>query len=607
MSPSMAGRALQSAQAFSVPVEGAAGVLYGLLIAFSVVTLVELFRKKAPVKYLLRPDDGYFSHRGQSKWPTLALSYFASGMGAWIVYGTTELGATRAVSWWGVIGYSSGSAEVCTSEVYTFSNVQVPAVLLIFLGPLVKRRVDADEKLQLGGFSATDFALKRYGRVMHLHVCCISCFFMYIYMVAELTTIGNVYALLVGKSTKEDDSAGYTTMVTVSVAAFTWFYTAVAGLPASILTDKVQGAVIAVLVVMLLFSCVTLKSNQVSEKEFDKSTGWFSKGFEALVSLWIAIASAGLFNQGHWQRVWAAASDRDIRIGFSLGALMTFFVMMFFGIMGMIAFTNDREAYESYDKLAYLSFFDLLQPLPQFWHYITLALLTMLAASSLDTVQNGISSVLSADLLNHKLSPNWSRLIVVGFNVAAVIQAADRFEVVPLFLVADLVCSTVVGPLFAGLMTQDLKWGPFYIAAPTEVGAFLGACSGIAAVLVNGKINGVRTATNPRTGDVYQRGPFAYFWLKNTKADGSSYDCALCGAKTMTTFIIVPLVAFFATFVFSTIDVYIGGEAARQPFLKIPRLDSVIDEAVKAVPIDALSIEDNSELRQRNKESAPLE
>mmetsp|Transcript_7260 Transcript_7260/g.25455 ORF Transcript_7260/g.25455 Transcript_7260/m.25455 type:complete len:594 (+) Transcript_7260:164-1945(+) len=593
MSPSMAGRALQAAEKFNVPVAGAWGVLYGLLISFSVVTIVELFRKKAPLQLVVRPDDGFLSHRGQSKWYSIALSFFASGMGAWIVYGTTELGATRAVSWWGVIGYSSGSA--------------VPAILLIWLGPIIKKRVDADEKLQLGGFSATDFALKRYGRVMHLHVCCISCFYMYIYMVAELTTIGNVYALLVGKNTSGEDNTSYTTAVAISVAAFTWFYTLVAGLPASILTDKVQGVVIVILVVMLLFSCTTQKRNAVSEVQFDQATGWFSKGFESLVILWIAIISAELFNQGNWQRVWAAESDRDMRIGFVIGAIMVFLVMMFFGIMGMIAYANDRTAYESYDKLAYLSFFDLLQPLPRFWHYVTLALLSMLAASSLDTLQNGISSVLSSDLLNHKLSPNWSRLVVVGFNVAAVIQAADRFEVVPLFLVADLVCSTAVGPLFAGIITEDFKLGRFYIAAPTEVGAFLGACAGIAAVLVNGKINGVRTATNPITGDIYQRGPFAYFWLKNTKQDGTPYDCALCGAKTMVTFIVVPLVAFFATFVFSTLDVYVGGEAARRPFLKVPRLDSVIDEAVKAVPIDHEGKEDDSELRQRNKEVAALE
>ena len=34
-----------------------------------------------------------------------------------------------------------------------------------------------------------------------------------------------------------------------------------------------------------------------------------------VLSLFIAIASAELFNQGSWQRVWAAKSDRDFGIG----------------------------------------------------------------------------------------------------------------------------------------------------------------------------------------------------------------------------------------------------------------------------------------------------
>ena len=37
---------------------------------------------------------------------------------------------------------------------------------------------------------------------------------------------------------------------------------------------------------------------QVSQKQLDNASGWFSEGFEALVTLWIAIISAELFNQG---------------------------------------------------------------------------------------------------------------------------------------------------------------------------------------------------------------------------------------------------------------------------------------------------------------------
>ncbi len=78
-----------------------------------------------------------------------------------------------------------------------------------------------------------------------------------------------------------------------------------------------------------------------------------------------------------------------------------------------------------------------------------------------------------------------------------------------LFLVADLVCATAVLPVFLGLMIKDNG----FIAAPTELGAFMGILSGFAAVLVNGKIIGFDRAVNSITGEVIASGPFSYFWL----------------------------------------------------------------------------------------------
>lgn len=569
----MIGRFLQESTPYNVPEDGAFGVLYGVLIATACLTVGAIaLRKDSTLAAVLRPTDSFLSARGTSAWYSIALSFFASGMGAWIVYGTTEMGATRALSWWGVIGYSTASG--------------VPAVVIMWLGPLIRRRVGTD-----AGFSATDFALTRYGRLMHLHVVCISCFYMYIYMVAELTSLGNIYASFVGKSVAGDDSERYTTIVAVVAIVFTWSYTALAGLPASILTDKFQGVVITAVCVMLLVATTTLESNKVSAREYDAGTGWFSKGFEALVTLWIAIISAELFNQGNWQRVFAAKSDADLRKGFGLGAFLVMVVMLFFGVMGTIAYSRDRAAYDGFEKLAYLSFFDLLRELPRFWHYVTLALVTTLAASSLDTLQNGLASVLSNDLLRHKLSPNWSRLVVIGFNVAAVVQAADRFEIVPLFLVADLVCATAVFPLFLGLWREDLEVGPLTLPAPTELGAFLGALAGIAAVMVNGEINDVNKAANPYTGKVYDKTAFAYFWGINAKADGSPYECALCGPKLMVTFIVVPLVSAAATILFSAVDVYVGGAKAREPFLVIPRLDDAVAAPLVEKAVDASDLE----------------
>jgi len=569
---SLTSRLLQQAtEPFNVPESGAEGVLYGILCFTCLLTVgAMVFVDKVPFAEVLRPTEKYLSARGTAGWWAVATSYFSGGMGAWIIYGTPEMGATRALSWWAVIGYSTASA--------------FPAFVLLWLAPLVKRKVGGEN-----GFTATDFARTRYGRLMHLYVCCISCFYMYIFLVAELTSVANVYATLVGKSIEGTDSEVYTRNIAIVVVCFTWFYTALAGLPASILTDKFQGVVIVVFVTIILVAATTLKSNEVSRQEFDEGTGWFSKGFEAFVTLWIAILSAELFNQSTWQRVFAAKSNRDMNVGFALGGLMVTLIMLFFGVMGMIAYSRDRVSYDTYQKLGYLSFLDLIRNLPRAWHYVVLALITTLAASSIDSLQNGLASVLSSDLLRQKLSPNWSRLVVVGFNIAAVIQAAQRFEVVPLFLCADLVCATAVLPLFLGLWDEDLKVGPLTVPAPTELGAFFGCLAGLAAVVVNGEVNDVNKAVNPYTGKVYEKGNLSYFWAINYKSDGSPYECALCGTKLMVTFIVVPLVAGAATVLFSALDRLSGGDAAKEPFIVIPRLDDV-DEAAPLV-LDEKAIE----------------
>ena len=69
-------------------------------------------------------EDFFLSARSSATTWTIALSFFASGMGAWVVYGTTEMGATVDLSWLGVIGYSMASA--------------CPAVIISLIGPRIR-------------------------------------------------------------------------------------------------------------------------------------------------------------------------------------------------------------------------------------------------------------------------------------------------------------------------------------------------------------------------------------------------------------------------------------------------------------------------------------
>ncbi|KAL7537996.1 hypothetical protein ACHAXR_008202 [Thalassiosira sp. AJA248-18] len=539
--------------------EGAAyAVLYTVLAGFTILAilvagycgtsnlLVKLgcIMKSKPAsdadgEEVVSQADFFLAARSSASARAIALSFFASGMGAWVVYGSTEMGANPSLSWLGVLGYSGASA--------------FPALIVCVIGPKV--RAISGEK----AFATTDFGLVRYGRLMQLCIAAISVFYMWIYLVAEFTSISNIYGLMVGLDTTSDSTVTYTTGIAISLAVFTWFYTSLAGLPASIVTDKFQAGLMSSLVLILLIVACSNPENQVTKEEFAKASNWTTDGLTAAVTLFIAIACAEMFNQGTWQRVWAAKTTKDMRRGFAVGSFLVFLLMMFFGIMGMLAYANDPESYDNFEKFAYLAFFDLILPLGVGWHIITLVIVTALAASSVDTLQTGLVSVFSSDIIGFGLSDRMaliiSRVLLVAINIPAVIMSSQRFDVIGLFLVADLVCGTAVLPVFLGLITED--WGP--IPAPTEAGAFLGIWSGIGAVLVNGHVNGHTDAANVYTGEVIATGPWSYFWLTN------SSQCALCGTDTMITFIIVPLVAGFGTLFFSKIDILIRGERARKP------------------------------------------
>lgn len=475
-----------------------------------------------------------------------------------VLYGSTEMGATPALSWIAVLGYSIGSA--------------LPAILIgVVIGPKVRAVTDGK-----GAFSTTDFGRKRYGRIMQVTIACVSGFYMFIFIVAELTAISNIFKTVTNIST---DAFGI--IVTVSMGFFTVFYTAIAGLPASIATDKFQGIIMAILVILLTLAVTLRKDNRVSRSEYNAASNWTGEGATAAATLVLAIASAELFNQGTWQRVWAAKDNTAMRRGFALGSVMVFFLMMFFGIMGMLAYANDPEAYDNFDKFNFLAFFDLLEPLHPTWHVLTLILVTALAASSIDSLQNGMASIFSRDLVKIGWNPKWvARVLVLLLNIPAIYLAGKGKSVLELFLVADLVCATSVFPVFCGLQTKDYG----ILKAPTELGAFCGCLAGIGAVLVNGIVNDA------------EGGIFEYFWLRNGGI------CALCGTKTLVSFIVTPLVSLVVTYVVSMLDVMVRGEYARDPIflntfdrdiedemdaLEASKLEKAVDMEAEEKPMEA--------------------
>lgn len=539
--------------AFNVSESGAYAVLFSVLALFTLIAIASadycgcclpsfinsLFVLRKDNKEEVDEDgkhrntnrkaDFFLSARDSAPASAIALSYFASGMGAWVLYGPAEMGASATIGWLGVIGYAFASSA--------------PAFVVFTIGPTIKKRSLS------GSFNVTDFGRQRYGRTMQFTIAVFSIFYMFIYIVAEYTSISNVYASMITDLSYDFDPK----TVSISIGVITILYTSVGGLPASIVTDKFQGIMVGILVIMLLFAVSLHPDNQITQEQFAVANNWTTEGFMAGITLFLAVLSAEMFNLGTWQRVWSAKSEKDMKRGFIGGSVLIFMLMMFFGIMAMVAYAKDPVAYDNWDKFSFLAFFDILAPLAPGWHIITLVLTTSLAASSVDTLQNALMSSFSTDLIRLQESfgfseeaPKWiARALIVILNIPAVILGAKAYDVLSLFLIADLVCACAVLPVFLGLMQEDKLGG--VIAAPTEFGAFMGTISGIFTVIIIGVVVEA------------DGGIFDYFWLENGGV------CALCGSKTMITFIVTPLSAGFFCLFFSKLDVLVRGETARKP------------------------------------------
>ena len=85
--------------------------------------------------------------------------------------------------------------------------------------------------------------------------------------------------------------------------------------------------------------------------------------------------------------------------------------------------------------------------------------------SSLDTLLNGIASVVTTDLARFKpelkgttvLSS--SRAITVVLIIPAILIASQGYSVLYLFLIADMVCAAAVVPVFWGLYASRFAGG----------------------------------------------------------------------------------------------------------------------------------------------------
>jgi Na+/proline symporter len=362
------------------------------------------------LKSRARDTTGFLTASGSQGTRSLALSFLASGMGAWILFAPPEVGAFVGVL--GVIGYAIGAAA--------------PIAAFGWIGRRLRAAAPAEG-------SIADFVKARFGNSFHLYVVGISILYMLIFLTAELTAIGGVTHL----TTRLDGR-----LVVIAVALVTAGYTSYGGLRASLVTDRWQAWLIlgalgagAVMVVRSLPAATTKGGTPLTSVTVG--------GLEVAVTLVIAVTAANIFHQGYWQRVWAAKDDASLRRGATWGAVLTVPVVLIVGLFGVLAATRSVDLGDPP-----VPFFALAGLAPPWFGGLLLVLALSLVASSVDTLQNAVASLLSRRTGG---SIGWARAVTLGAMVVPVLVALQGHSVLRLFLIADLLCAATVVPVLSGL------------------------------------------------------------------------------------------------------------------------------------------------------------
>ncbi len=372
---------------------------------------------------------------------SLTTSLTASALGAWILFGPAS-----AATWGGlgsIIGYSLGTA--------------FPMFILIYLGKKIRKEFPQ-------GSSLIEFMRKKFGKSLFKLILLMTIFYMFIFLCAEVTAVAILINYMSGAEL-------WTTALIVLF--FTLLYTLYGGLRASIFTDNIQMIVIIIILIFSFTYVYSFMGNQfsfsfVKEKNPHLISSSYVTGFTAGLTFFIAVAATNLFHQGNWQRVYAAKNFETLKKSLIISFFIIIPIVFFMGFSGMVAFSIDSTIRPD------LGFFTLiLKEQTTLLSFIIIILGLALTISTVDTLINAISSLIVVDgkaFFNFKKKINYlnfSQYIIVFLSLISFIIASKGFDILYLFLLADLFCCSFVMTVFYSFYNKNVKEKTAYISILT--------------------------------------------------------------------------------------------------------------------------------------------
>jgi Na+/proline symporter len=379
---------------------------------------------------------------------SLTTSLVASALGAWILFGPAA-----AATWGGigaVIGYALGTA--------------FPMIFLIYLGKKIRSEFPK-------GSSLIEFMRKKFGKSLFKLILLMTIFYMFIFLCAEVTAVAVLINYISGTEL-------WITALIVLLATLT--YTLYGGLRASIFTDNIQMIVISILLLVSVLYIFQYTGNEfsfefVKQKNPQLLSGSYIPSYTAGLTFFIAVAATNLFHQGNWQRVYAAKDYKTLKKSLWVSFFIIIPIVFFMGFTGMVSFSIDSSQRPD------LGFFTLL--LKEQSETLSLLIIVLglaLTISTVDTLVNAISSLFVVDgkaTFNFDKKTDYlklSKYFIIIMSLIVFFIASKGFDILYLFLLADLFCCAFVYTVFYSFYNKDINEKTAYISIIVGlIGGFL--------------------------------------------------------------------------------------------------------------------------------------
>ncbi|KAI1140998.1 hypothetical protein F5Y05DRAFT_375897 [Hypoxylon sp. FL0543] len=384
-------------------------------------------------------------NRTQTAFP-LALNFIAAAMGSGILFSYPQLATLAGLQ--GVLVYAIASA--------------CPLLIFAALAPIIRKKCPE-------GFVLTEWTRQRYGVLTALYLGALTLLTLFLYMVAELSAIGQVIEALTGLD-------GLPVVIVECVV--TTIYTSLGGFKISFITDNIQGAMICCLIII---ATITIGAKTEIKPELIADSGLLNAslvGWQLIYILPVAILTNDFFLANFWLRAFASKTDKDLWIGVSVAMVVILIVLTLVGCTGLIAVWSG--AFSDPEGDGSVAFFLLLEQLPNWVVGIVIVMSVCLSTAAFDSLQSAMVSSASNDIFRNRLNIWWIRGAVVLVIFPVVVLALKAPSILQIYLISDLLSAATIPVLMLGLSERFYWWRGFEV--------LIGGLGGILTVFIFGTI-----------------------------------------------------------------------------------------------------------------------